>query len=199
MMVSSSAHGLRALPDWSAVPSNSEDDRLFMNLRLAFYGQVICALNLVFYLWNMLLATRGGMSVAAYLSNAETLLHLSVTTLFGVLWLVCRGGNRSARALNVLDVVSLPGVMCVYATMTLRSAQERDQTLVLMMITIMNVIIHAVVIPGTARRTFWLFGCVSRAVICTSRSKRSVAVAVPAPSPRSLIAHGRRSILWLAR
>ena len=27
-----------ALPDWSAVPSDSEDDRRFLNLRLAYFG-----------------------------------------------------------------------------------------------------------------------------------------------------------------
>jgi hypothetical protein len=42
--------GLRALPDWSAVPSNSDEDRILLNSRLAFFGRVIFTLSIGFFL-----------------------------------------------------------------------------------------------------------------------------------------------------
>jgi hypothetical protein len=150
------ASNLQALPDWSAVPSNSEDDRVFMNLRVSFFTRVTFFLSATFYIWNMLLGVRLGQPAFVYMSNQGTLLHLVATAIFGSIWFACRKGRRSARALNVLDVGGLTGAMTLYAVMVVISPPSRDQTLILTIITMACVMMHALIVPGTARRTFWV-------------------------------------------
>jgi hypothetical protein len=44
---------LRALPDWSAVPSNSAEDCQLLNRRIAYFGAALFWLSFAFYLFNL--------------------------------------------------------------------------------------------------------------------------------------------------
>jgi serine/threonine protein kinase len=66
---------LRALPDWSAVPSNSEADRVLMNLRLAYHGRAIFAVTGAFYVHARLarnLRARPAVKEVTQLTSALT-------------------------------------------------------------------------------------------------------------------------------
>jgi hypothetical protein len=41
-----------ALPDWSAVPGNSAEDRSLLNHRIAYFGAVMSLLSLAFLVFN---------------------------------------------------------------------------------------------------------------------------------------------------
>jgi hypothetical protein len=66
---------LSALPDWSAVPSNSEDDRVLLNLRLAFYGRVVFLLTGAFYLFNLMLGLGRGVGLWQQISHPALVLQ----------------------------------------------------------------------------------------------------------------------------
>ena len=46
----SSRERLQALPDWSAMPSDSEEDRKLVNQRIAYFGGVVGLLSVAFYI-----------------------------------------------------------------------------------------------------------------------------------------------------
>jgi eukaryotic-like serine/threonine-protein kinase len=150
--------GLRALPDWSAVPSNSEEDRILLNKRLAFFGRVIFTLSMGFFLITFLVHVAMGDSLLDYLSSRPVLFDLGATGVFGVASILCRSGRRSPAELNAIDIaglvagVGLFGLMCG-AEMTDLANQS---LFVQVSITLAVVVTRAVIVPGTARRTFRL-------------------------------------------
>jgi predicted PurR-regulated permease PerM len=66
-----------ALPDWSAVPSNSSEDCQLLNWRIAYFGAVLFLLSLAFYVFNFIVGglLRGGW--LAYLVNPAHALHVA--------------------------------------------------------------------------------------------------------------------------
>jgi serine/threonine-protein kinase len=151
-----------ALPDWSAVPGDSEEDRSLLNHRLAFFGGVVFALSGAFVLVNFVLDRVYG----APWMRLDRALHITATTLFGVEWLLCRRGRRSAAQLNVIDIGTLVAGLFMFAGMAASQPRSADLheslavifiiPLVMTLITLSTVVTRAVIVPGTARRTFWL-------------------------------------------
>jgi serine/threonine-protein kinase len=86
--------------------------------------------------------------------------------MFGAEWLLCRRGRRSAAQLNIIDVGTFIAGLSIFASMALSSPRPTDPNalravafitpLVLTLITLSIVVTRAVMVPGTARRTFWL-------------------------------------------
>jgi serine/threonine-protein kinase len=151
-----------ALPDWSAVPGDSEEDRRLLNLRLAFFGATAFSLSSAFVLFNLVVdGVINGPRV-----RLDRVLHVVATMMFGAEWLLCRRGRRSAAQLNVIDVGTLIGGLCMFALMAASQPRPLDPSalraiafitpLVLTLITLSIVVTRAVMVPGTARRTFWL-------------------------------------------
>jgi hypothetical protein len=152
---------LRALPDWSAVPSNSEEDRIFLNRRLAFYGRTLFLLSLAFLLSNDALQAIVHPELLDLEKDPGLLLDLLATSVFGVQWLLCRRQRRSAPQLNLIDVGGVVGGLTLFsvgaaANSRLRPDEAGNQILVLISVTMLFVLIRAVVIPGTRRRAIWL-------------------------------------------
>jgi serine/threonine-protein kinase len=151
-----------ALPDWSAVPSDSEEDRRFLNRRLAYFGAVIFVLSNAFLVLNIVM----GLAMHESLLRLDRALHLSANLVFGVEWLLCRRGKRSAAELNGIDVGSTVLGLGLFALMaTVVPAQTEPggarlsaaaAGLVLTLITVSTVVTRAVIVPGTARRSFWV-------------------------------------------
>jgi eukaryotic-like serine/threonine-protein kinase len=151
-----------ALPDWSAVPGDSEDDRLFLNHRLAFFGAVLFSLSGAFVLLNVVIA----LVLNEPWMRFDRCLHVGATMMFGTEWLLCRRGRRSAAQLNVIDTGTVLAGLCMFAWMAASQPRPVDPNarravafivpLVLTLITLSTVVTRAVIVPGTARRTFWL-------------------------------------------
>jgi len=149
---------VRALPDWSAVPSNSEEDRLFLNRRLAYFGLVIFLISGGFYAFNILLAWIfvPEMRTPRHLLHLGVMFHLLATCISLGQWLACRRGRRSSVELNLIDVGGLLLSMVMYAVMASTGGGGLQQTLTLLLITLAIVVTHAIIVPGTARRTLWI-------------------------------------------
>jgi serine/threonine-protein kinase len=149
---------LRALPDWSAVPSNSEEDRVLLNKRLAFFGRVIFTLSTGFFLITFVVHAAMGDALLDYLSSRPVLFDFGATGVFGVAWLLCRSGRRSSAALNAIDIAGLVVGVGLFALMC--GAEMTDLSnqwlFVQVSITMAIVVTRAVIVPGTARRTLWL-------------------------------------------
>src|SRR5437762_9155298 len=91
-----------SLPDWSAVPSNSEGDQTLINRRIAYFGGVFFLLSLAFYVRNvgsiwLLEGKRPPFGAPALL------LHLGAITVAGVQWLLWRRGKRTSMKLYLID------------------------------------------------------------------------------------------------
>jgi serine/threonine-protein kinase len=163
-MNSTSVHGLRALPDWSAVPSNSEDDRVLVNRRVAYFGAVFCLLSSVFYVYNGTLNSllREGWPFL----TPEFLLHAAATAVCACMWLACRHGRRSSLTLNLIDIGGTIAILTLFGWMTVEEATGFDtaiavrsgqsEALLMALITLAILVTRAVIVPGTVRRTFWI-------------------------------------------
>jgi serine/threonine-protein kinase len=151
-----------ALPDWSAVPGDSEDDRRFLNHRLASFGAVVFSLSGAFVLYNFVL---DGVYGRPWLQLGRAL-HVAATAMFGAEWLLCRKARRSAGQLNLIDMGTLIGGLSMFAWMAASPrrlilpyeirAMAFIAALALTLITLSVVVARAVIVPGTARRTFWV-------------------------------------------
>jgi eukaryotic-like serine/threonine-protein kinase len=160
----SSRESLQALPDWSAVPSDSEEDRQLVNQRIAYFGAVFGLISGSFFAFNLVIgvmvnpvSSAGRANWLALLTHPATLMHPAATAVYGVLWWACRKGKRSAPELNVLDVGGLLLASVFYALMiSLAPGANFKQSLILALIMISTLNTHAIIVPATARRTAWV-------------------------------------------
>jgi len=185
------SHGLTALPDWSAVPSNSEDDRLLVNHRLAYFGRLFFILSFSFYVYGAAMISIL-QKIWPPLTSTPMLWHAAATLVFAFQWLACRRGRRSSKQLNSIDVGgTLLGIM-LFGGLTLVEADGfqdsvavsngHAESLLIAMITLAMVTTRAILVPGTARRTFWVSaaaGCVAPfvAYVITVRTTSDVQLA----------------------
>src|SRR5262245_36609772 len=95
---------LLALPDWSAVPSNSAEDCRLLGQRIAYFGAVMFWLSLAFYVFNFSVIGLMQPSWLEYAATPAQLLHAGALALFGGAWWWCRRGQRSSQQLNLIDV-----------------------------------------------------------------------------------------------
>jgi serine/threonine-protein kinase len=161
----SGSHALRALPDWSAVPSNSEEDRVLVNRRVAYFGAVLFVLSFSFYAYNAILCGILG-GVWPPLGSSGFVLHAAATAVCGLQWLLCRGARRSSKQLNVVDVGGTLSTMFFFAWMAVEEVKAFDhsiavdsgraEVLLMSLITLAVVITRAIIVPGTVLRTLWL-------------------------------------------
>ena len=159
-----------ALPDWSAVPSNSEEDRKLLNGRLATFGAVFCIFTTAFYVIVLAIGVAFGRNLLDSIRRPDYLLHLAACVLFGSEWLLCRRGRRSSTQLNAIDVGTTFSALTIFSIHLTSSRGGIAATLVLVLITMAGVMTRAVIVPGTARRTFWVSTfCCLPALVSASR------------------------------
>jgi len=168
----------RALPDWSAVPGNSDDDRRLMNQRLAYFGAVASIISGSFFVVVNAVAMLFGASLRELLQMPPNVLHLGATLLFGLEWLLCSRARRSSKELNLIDVGTTFGVLLTFAVAFMVSRQGLEGSLMLTLITLSSLITRAIVVPGTARRTLWL-----TSVCCVPTLVAAYVIASQAPHP----------------
>ena len=145
----------RALPDWSAVPGDSDDDRRLVNQRLAYFGAVGALISGSFFIVVVSVSLSMGVSFVSFMP--ETRFHFVATLLFAFEWLLCRKGRRSSKELNAIDVGISFSTMAAYAAaFTLLDQKGFEPALYLTLVTLAALITRAIVVPGTARRTLWV-------------------------------------------
>jgi hypothetical protein len=145
-----------ALPDWSAVPGNSAELRGLVNHRVAYFGKVMFSLSLAFYVFNAALRVFFEGSGLTLVDNAGEALHAAATALFGAAWLCCRNSQRSALGLSLIDVGTLFGSIVCFAWKGVIETGGFEQATVTVMTSLATIVTHAIVVPDTSRRTFWI-------------------------------------------
>jgi serine/threonine-protein kinase len=165
----SSRESLQALPDWSAVPSDSEEDRTLVNQRLAYFGAVVGTISGAFYVFNVVLGYFINPEWLYQIKHVATMMHLAAVLVFAGMWLACRKGRRSSRELNVLNVGGLVLSSLFYSFMIGLSPQaDFTQSLILALIVVSTLNTHAIIVPATARRALWLSALASLPVPITT-------------------------------
>ncbi len=168
-MPPSSRPSLQALPDWSAVPSNSEEDRKLVNQRLAYFAAVVGGISVLFFAFTIALGVAINPHWARQLTHPATLMHPAAVLVFALVWLACRRGKRSSLELNLLDVGGLVLSSVFYALMiALAPASSFTQCLILTLIIVSTINTHAIIVPATPRRTAWLSALASLPVPLTT-------------------------------
>ncbi len=183
---------LQALPDWSAVPSDSAADRKLVGERVAYFGAVGATLSGAFYLFNWALSLLINPFWLEQLLHPATFMHLGAGAVFAALWLSCRRGRRSAAQLNLLDVGGLFITSALYAAMVgLAPETGFPQALILTLIVVTTLTTHAIIVPATARRTAWVSALAALPVPLTT-------YLIVHPSPSDTPAHHMWSALAAA-
>ena len=143
------------------MPSNSEEDRKLLNDRLAYFGAVGGVLAASFYLVIVAVSTALGASLVDTMRKPGMVLHLGATLIFGSEWVLCRKRRRSSAELNAIDLGAIVGTLSTFAMHITRGGHGAEPVLLMTMITMSIVMTRAVIVPGTARRTFWIstFSC----------------------------------------
>jgi eukaryotic-like serine/threonine-protein kinase len=157
MKSTSPRESLRALPDWSAVPSDSEEDRKLVNQRIAYFAAVVGTVSAVFYVFVTVLGVLVNPHWREQIVHPASLMHLLAVVVFAAMWLLCRKGERSSRELNAIHVGGLVSTSVLYALMIgLAPDADFTQSLILTLIIVSTLTTHAIIVPATARRTVWL-------------------------------------------
>jgi eukaryotic-like serine/threonine-protein kinase len=131
----------------------SEEVRSFLQDRLELLFRAFFALAFVFYAITTLAAVLFvGVPWSRALVDPAFSFHLIGSLLALVLWLVCRARPWSPRTLSWLDSAGFLGVLFL---LKLDTYFDRD-ALSLLLVTNGALISHAVIVPSTVRRTFWI-------------------------------------------
>ena len=156
-MTASSRPSLEALPDWSAVPSDSEEDRRLVNQRIAFFAAVVGSLSAIFYVFVQVLGCFINPHWREQLVHPASMMHVGAVVVFLSMWLLCRTGRRSSRELNLIHVLGLALMGVLYSLMVgLAPGATFMQSLILTLIMVSTATTHAIIVPATARRMAWL-------------------------------------------
>jgi serine/threonine-protein kinase len=131
----------------------SEEARAFLQGRLVLLYKALFFLTSAFYAFTTLAAVfMVGVPWSRALVDPAYSFHLMGALFALVLWLVCRKAPRSVRTLSWLDSAGLLGVLVV---LKLDTYFDRD-ILSLLLVTNGALISHAVIVPSSVRRTFWI-------------------------------------------
>ncbi|WP_239013950.1 serine/threonine-protein kinase [Archangium violaceum] len=131
----------------------SDEARSFLQERLELLYKALFFLASAFYVLTSLGAILVvGMPWADALVEPAFAFHLVGALMSLVLWQVCRETPRSLRTLSWLDSAGLLGVLVL---LKLDAYFDADP-LSLLLVTNGALISHAVIIPGSVRRTFWI-------------------------------------------
>jgi eukaryotic-like serine/threonine-protein kinase len=134
--------------------SADEEERAFLQERLAVLGAVAGLLTVVFYFVVHLLRGGGdGPFLQSWLSNPQDLGILGVALVYGVMWGVARGPRRSLRTLRLVEG-ALTVLACGWAA--LHSWVGPDAALFRMdaLIGANNMlVVRAILLPSSVRRT----------------------------------------------
>jgi hypothetical protein len=131
----------------------SDEERSFLQQRLVFLFKTLFALDFGFYVITTLAALLTlGLPWGQVLTSPSTFFHLlSVVAAFAA-WQACRGAPRSMRTLRWLETGGLLGTLFLAKI----DAFSEGDTHSLLLGTTSVLISRAVIVPTSARRTFWI-------------------------------------------
>jgi eukaryotic-like serine/threonine-protein kinase len=142
------------------VPSSGEEARTFLQERLAFLGKAYGVIALSFYTAATTVAAAGPQRKWAYVvTGLSSAVVLGASAMNLAQWLICRRGRRRQRTLLAIDGVTTTVSAFLNSLMVLATFPGEVPGLsyarALLLVTF-GLVIRAVVVPSTARRTLWL-------------------------------------------
>jgi hypothetical protein len=165
MAVSGSGPATARLSDWSAVPGDPEAGRILLNRRVAYCGRVFFLVSLAFYARNVGLIALLERRWPPF-GHPALVLHVAAMLLALGQWLACRGGARTPAQLLVIDAGGLVGSLVLYGALTIAEAAGFEhavavesagaEVLLVALIMLSFVVTRAIIVPTSARRTFWI-------------------------------------------
>jgi serine/threonine-protein kinase len=150
---------------WSAVPLDAEAARQLARRRIGYFGAVFLVLSSAFYVRNAI-AIALLEHVWPPLGHPMFLLHTAAIAVHAAEWVICRRLSLSLRQLYAVDVLGLLGAMALYGALTVVEAGTLEhavavqsagaEVLLVAIIVLALVLTHAIIVPLTVRRMFWL-------------------------------------------
>jgi eukaryotic-like serine/threonine-protein kinase len=153
--------------------ASDDEARSFLQERLAYFGKLYAAIGISFFLVGNLVDAA---SVPGYLSRRATDLHMvivpAVCAMYLMQWVLCRRGPMPLHALRVADATTTV-VTAVFNSMIVLSAIPDEipglsYARALLLFTF-GLIIRAVVVPSSARRTLILGLVAASAPVASSQ------------------------------
>lgn len=131
--------------------SRSEEDRVFLQRRVALFGRLIGGGYLFFLAYRslVLLAMKrsGGFLDPAFWW------HLAAGVAFALLWVACRRGERSARFIRAAELTALTFGVAATGAMTLNLPPESRPDFVMLLVLSNVVLGRAILVPSSGRWT----------------------------------------------
>jgi serine/threonine-protein kinase len=151
---------------FAEAPVDSEGARVFLQARVSLLARVVLALAAVIQaVVTFVHFTAGGLEIAAG-SAFSVLAHLGVIAVMLGVWLRVRSGQRSNRELALLDLTCVV-VPVAFSLVALWPVPPSVRPQILLVLTTTNLLVlRAVLIPGTGRRTVAI-GVVFTLLLCT--------------------------------
>jgi serine/threonine-protein kinase len=139
--------------------SNGEDGRALLQERLGLFGKVTFLIDLLYYpLFNLALGLDPAVGFRAALEGLLSYQALGEYIIFGSLWLVCRTGTRSLRALHVIELVGLWAMGAAISAWPFVHPYPMAGTYEMLLAQVVLLSLRATLVPSSARRTLLLSG-----------------------------------------
>ncbi|MEO8212523.1 MAG: serine/threonine-protein kinase [Myxococcales bacterium] len=136
-----------------------------MNRRIGYFGGAFFLLSAAFYVRNVALISFMERTWPPF-GHPSLLLHTAAIALAGLQWVLCRRGRRSAAQLRAIDLGGLLGGTALYDALTVSEARGFEhavavqsagaEVMLVALISMAFVVTHAIVVPATVRRMFWV-------------------------------------------
>jgi len=150
-------------PHVPSVPLDTEEERTFLQARLAQFGRVGALIGLVF------LAIAVGIRVTMPLEGSDATIEaqLASTAIGALVWLTLRGRTRSERVLRSVDAVATLANCAVFIAMGWGLPLWARPDLLQVLCVTDILMLRAFLVPSEPRRTT-LFSCVATVLILIS-------------------------------
>jgi serine/threonine-protein kinase len=169
----------------------------FVQARFALLGKVVFLLSFGFFvLINALFLLVGGLDALPALAHRGNLFHFLASSVMAGLWAITSARPLPMRVLGVLDGLSLFLAGLFLALMA--AVPDEKQVMAGLFALAVTLTARAVLIPSTARRTFWLGSIAAIPLLLVSASFEAQAAPPGFPSWFPTVLVFVNSLLWLS-
>jgi hypothetical protein len=136
--------------------ARTEDARSFYQQRLALWCQIGFPVSSTFLVGYVLSSAMAGDDVLSGLRQPSRLFHIAATLTIGGLWLALKRHQFRSAVLDIMDAAAVLVVSLLLSLMEALDDVRPVAVYTLALTTGIVAVIRAIVVPSSARRTFWL-------------------------------------------
>ncbi|MCZ6807056.1 MAG: serine/threonine-protein kinase, partial [Deltaproteobacteria bacterium] len=155
--------------------SESEEDRAFLQRRVALFSLCVGGSYLFFWLYRLitllLFSSYSGLGVD--FAHPSFWWHLAAAGFFLLPWFLCRSGKRSTRFISAVDLAALSLGVLATSAMSMSIPLERRPDFIILLALTYVMLGRSIFVPCTGRWTLTL-GTLIGAVLLTSVYVRSL-------------------------